>query len=131
MGVFGLTASALAMFAVPRTENNVAAAVLIAFALFFQFLTTPSCWAACLDIGRRYAGVVTGTVNMAGNLAGTLAPIVFGYILEKWGSWTIPFYVAAGFLAVGVLMWFFVDPRRPIFEVWPSATAPSSAHAPA
>jgi cyanate permease len=30
-----------------------------------------------------------------------LAPIAFGYILERWGSWTIPFYVAAGFLAVG------------------------------
>lgn len=122
MGVFGLTASALVLVAVPLTENNVAAAVLIATALFFQFLTTPSCWAACLDIGRRNAGVVTGALNTSGNLAGTLAPIAFGYILEKWGSWTIPFYVAAGFLFVGVLMWFFVDPRRPIFENMPPTT---------
>jgi MFS family permease len=114
MGIFGLTCSALVMAAVPLTADNVTAAVLIAFALFFQFLTTPSCWAACLDIGRRNAGVVTGAMNTTGNLAGTLAPIVFGYILEKWGSWTIPFYVAASFLAVGVVMWMFVDPRQPI-----------------
>ncbi len=114
MGVFGLTMSAIMMANVPRTSDNVVAAVLIALALFFQFLTTPSCWAACLDIGRRHAGVVTGTLNTTGNLAGTLAPIAFGYILETWGSWTIPFYVAAGFLAVGVVMWLFVDPRQPL-----------------
>ncbi|HZS04335.1 MAG TPA: MFS transporter [Blastocatellia bacterium] len=116
IGVFGLASSALVMASVPRTENNTAAAVLIAFGLFFQFLTAPSCWAACLDIGRRHAGVVTGAMNTAGNLAGTLAPIAFGYILEKLGSWTISFYVSAGILAVGVVMWLFVDPRRPIFE---------------
>ena len=114
MGVFGLTMSAMTMAAVPLTENNVLAAVLIALALFFQFLTTPSCWAACLDIGRRHAGVVTGTLNTTGNLAGTLAPIAFGYILQTWGSWSIPFYVAAGFLVIGVVMWLFVDPRCPI-----------------
>jgi ACS family glucarate transporter-like MFS transporter len=121
MGVFGLTMSAIMMANVPRTENNILAAVFIALALFFQFLTTPSCWAACLDIGRRYAGVVTGALNTTGNLAGTLAPIAFGYILERWGSWTIPFYVAAVFLAIGVVMWLFVDPRHPIEEVELSA----------
>lgn len=122
MGVFGLTMSALAMAGVPLVADKVAAALLIALALFFQFLTTPSVWAACLDIGRRNAGVVTGAVNTAGNLAGTLAPIIFGYILEKWGSWTIPFYVAASFLLVGVVMWLFVDPRQPIFaEETPAA----------
>lgn len=115
MGVFGLTMSALAMAGVPLIKNHVAAALLIALALFFQFLTTPAVWAACLDIGRRNVGVVAGAVNTAGNLAGTLAPIIFGHILERWGSWTIPFYVAASFLMVGVVMWLFVDPRQPIF----------------
>jgi MFS transporter, ACS family, glucarate transporter len=116
MGVFGLMMSALVMANVPRTENNTLAAVLIAFALFFQFLTTPSVWAACLDIARQNAGVVTGTLNTTGNLAGTLAPIVFGYIVGRWHSWSIPFYVAACFLAIGVVMWLFVDPRRTLVE---------------
>lgn len=60
--------------------------------------------------------MVTGTVNTFGNLAGTIAPIVFGYVLQLWGSWTIPFYVAACFLAVGVIMWFFIDPEHPLDE---------------
>ncbi len=116
IGVFGLTMSALMLVFVARAQNNVVAALLIAVALYFQFLTTPAVWATCLDIGRRRSGVVTGITNTFGNLAGTLAPIVFGYILQKWGSWTIPFYVAAGFLAVGVVMWLFIDPRRPLDE---------------
>jgi MFS family permease len=60
--------------------------------------------------------VVTGTLNTTGNLAGTLAPVVFGYIVGRWHSWSIPFYVAACFLALGVVMWLFVDPRRTLVE---------------
>jgi sugar phosphate permease len=117
LGAFGLTMSALMLVFVAQAENRIVAALLISVALYFQFLTTPAVWATCLDIGRHRAGVVTGTTNTFGNLAGTLAPIVFGYVLEKWGSWTIPFYVAAGFLIVGVVMWMFIDPRQPLEEI--------------
>lgn len=116
IGMFGLTMSALMLVFVALTENSVAAAMFIALALFFQFLTTPAVWATCLDIGGRNAGVVSGTTNTFGNFAGTLAPIVFGYILEKLHSWTLSFYVAAGFLIVGVVMWFFIEPRQPLDE---------------
>jgi len=114
VGVFGLTMSAVMLVLVALTANAVAAALFIALALFFQFLTTPSVWATCMDIGGHRAGVVSGTTNTFGNLAGTLAPIVFGYILQTLNSWTLGFYVAAGFLLVGVVMWLFIDPRRPL-----------------
>ncbi|HJU56529.1 MAG TPA: MFS transporter [Pyrinomonadaceae bacterium] len=114
IGAFGLTMSALMLVFVARTGDSVTAALLIAAALFFQFLTTPAVWATCMDIGRRRSGVVAGTTNTFGNLAGTIAPIVIGYILQTWGSWTIPFYVAAALLAVGVVMWLFIDPRQPL-----------------
>ena len=114
VGVFGLAMSAAMLVMVAVTENAVAAALFIALALFFQFLTTPSVWATCMDIGGHRAGVVSGTTNTFGNLAGTLAPIVFGYILQTLNSWTLGFYVAAGFLLVGVVMWLFIDPRRPL-----------------
>jgi nitrate/nitrite transporter NarK len=60
--------------------------------------------------------VVSGTTNMFGNLAGTVAPIIFGYVVQTWGSWTIPFYIAAAIMACGVVMWLFIDPRRPLEE---------------
>ena len=116
LGAFGLTMSALMLVLVGRAQNRVVAALLISVALYFQFLTTPAVWATCLDIGRRRSGVVSGTTNTFGNLAGTAAPIVFGYVVERWGSWTIPFYIAAAVMALGVVMWLFIDPRRPLDE---------------
>jgi sugar phosphate permease len=126
VGAFGLTASAVMLIFVAVTEDAVAAALFIALALFFQFLTTPAVWATCMDIGGHRAGVVSGTTNTLGNLAGTLAPIVFGYILGGTDlnsphlrdphSWTPGFYVSAAFLFIGVIMWFFIDPRKPLEE---------------
>jgi MFS transporter, ACS family, glucarate transporter len=116
LGAFGLTMSALMLVFVGLTQDRFVAAALISVALFFQFLTTPAVWATCLDIGRTRSGVVSGTTNTFGNLAGTLAPVVFGYVVQELGSWRLPFYIAAAVMACGVVMWLFIDPRRPLQE---------------
>ena len=116
IGAFGLTMSALMLVFVGMAENRFTAAACISVALFFQFLTTPAVWATCMDIGRSHSGLVSGMTNTFGNLAGTLAPIVFGFVVQRLGSWTIPFYIAAAVMACGVLMWLFIDPRRPLEE---------------
>jgi ACS family glucarate transporter-like MFS transporter len=116
LGAFGLTMSALMLVFVGLAQDRFVAAALISVALFFQFLTTPAVWATCMDIGRSRSGVVSGTTNTFGNLAGTLAPIVFGFVVQRLGSWTLPFYIAAAVMACGVVMWLFIDPRRPLAE---------------
>jgi ACS family glucarate transporter-like MFS transporter len=116
LGAFGLTMSALMLVFVGLAQDRFVAASLISVALFFQFLTTPAVWATCMDIGRSRAGVVSGMTNTFGNLAGTAAPIVFGFVVQRLGSWTLPFYIAAAVMACGVVMWLFIDPRRPLEE---------------
>jgi sugar phosphate permease len=116
IGAFGLTMSALMLVFVGLAQDRFVAATLISVALFFQFLTTPAVWATCMDIGRSRSGVVSGTTNTFGNLAGTIAPIVFGFVVQELGSWTLPFYIAAAVMACGVVMWLFIDPRRPLEE---------------
>ena len=116
VGGFGYIASAVALVAVALTEDRVVAASLIAVAAFFQALTASAAWSVCLDVGRRNAGVVTGFMNMTGNLGGTIAPVVVGYAVEKLASWTIPFYITAGVLIFGVIMWARVDPYRSVIE---------------
>lgn len=116
IGAFGLSMSAMMLVFVGLAQDKFVAASLISVALFFQFLTTPAVWATCMDIGRSRSGVVSGTTNTFGNLAGTAAPIVFGFVVQRTGSWTIPFYIAAVIMACGVIMWLFIDPRRPLEE---------------
>jgi MFS family permease len=116
IGVIGYAASAVTLIAVARIENRTASATLLALALCFQTTTVSAAWAVCLDVGRRYAGVVTGSMNTVGNIGGAIAPVVVGYAVKNFGSWTLPFYVMAAVFVFGVAMWLLVDPNRSVLE---------------
>lgn len=116
LGSVGFAASALVLVLVALTENRDIAATLIAVALFCQIFTGSAAWSACLDVGRRNAGVVTGFMNTVGNLGGAIGPLVVGYAVERLGSWELPFYVTAGLFAFGAIMWLLIDPRVSVIE---------------
>jgi len=50
----------------------------------------PSAWALCMDIGKDYAGAVSGAMHSAGNLGGTVCSIVFGYLVQASGQYNLP-----------------------------------------
>ena len=89
-------------------------AFLLAFALASADFALGACWAVCLDVGADYAGVVTGFMNTSGNLGGFIGPLVVGYAVESWGSWTVPFYISAAVYGLGALAWLVIDPAQPI-----------------
>ena len=41
----------------------------------------PGAWGTAMDVGGVYCGTLSGAMNMWGNFAGFLAPVVTGYIL--------------------------------------------------
>jgi lipoprotein signal peptidase len=57
-------------------------AISIAFAGFCNDLTMGATWATCQDIGQKHAAIVSGTMNMIGNLGGFVVTILTGKILE-------------------------------------------------
>ena len=64
---------------------------------FFNDFVMPAAWASTMDIGGRYAGTVSGAMNMMGSIAGALSVTVVGYLLA-WtsGNWTLTFYLSSG-----------------------------------
>ena len=78
-----------------------AKAVLLAVALATADFALSACWAVCLDVGARHAGVITGFMNTSGNLGGLIGPLVVGVMVERWQSWTYPFYVTAAVYVMG------------------------------
>ena len=84
----------------------------------FNDFVMPAAWAGCMDVGGRYAGTVSGAMNMFGSIAGALSPLVVGYLLS-WTSqnWTLTFYVSAGDL----------QPRRDLLAVSRRAHAAGGA----
>jgi ACS family glucarate transporter-like MFS transporter len=84
-------------------------------ASFCNDLAMPPSWATCMDIGGKYAGTVSGSMNMMGNLAGYVSPVVGGYILAATGrDWNTFLYVLAAVYLAGTVIWPFIDPETPI-----------------
>src|SRR4051794_25835956 len=67
---------------------------------------------------RGAVGLWTGVYNFIGNIAGILSPLITGFLIEKTGSYTPPFILAAGLIALGpIALWLIVtnlrDPNSP------------------
>jgi MFS transporter, ACS family, glucarate transporter len=91
------------------------AMISIGLASFCNDLVMPGTWAAAMDVGGKYAGTLSGAMNMWGNVGGLLCPLAIGYLL-KWtnNDWNITFYVSAAIYVAGILFWAFLDPVTPL-----------------
>jgi len=80
-------------------------------ASFFGDLCMPCAWGACMDVGGKFSGTYSGSMNMMGNLGGAAGPIVVGYLLKSSGqNWALIYELSAGALLLGALCWLFIDP---------------------
>ena len=100
-----------------RTEAVQPAMLLMGLASFANDLDMTPSWSTCMDVGGKYAGTITGSMNMMGNLAGFTAPWIGGIILDHThGDWNQFLYLNVGVYLVGALCWTFIDPITPIEE---------------
>jgi MFS family permease len=91
------------------------ATLAIGLASFSNDLVMPGAWAACMDVGAKHAGSLSGTMNMTGNIAGAIAPQMIGFILF-WthNNWNLTFYLSAAIYLLGIVCWMFLDPITPL-----------------
>lgn len=116
---FALAASGLigCLFA----HSVMSSVVWLMVAVFGADMTISPSWSACVDIGRRHAGTVSGTMNMAGNLGSFLTALAFPYLLAWTGSAEAFFYIAAALNTLAILVWAGVKPEQPLQRPWPAA----------
>ncbi len=124
MGVVTLPLSGLLLIAAAMTQNPLAAAILLAATLGVADLCVSSCWSICHDVGGRNAGTVTGAMNTFGNIGGALSPLVVGYAVDWWNSWTVPFFVTAGVYCFGGLCTLLVNPHKRLMQPTPTPRRP-------
>jgi cyanate permease len=53
-------------------------------------------------------------MNLGFGIAGVLSPSFFGFLIDRAGSWEVPFAISIFLLFVGVLLAFRIDPTRPL-----------------
>jgi MFS transporter, ACS family, glucarate transporter len=109
--------------------------ILVGFAN--DFIMGPS-WATAQDIGGRYSAIVSGCMNMIGNLGATLGNLVTGLILKSYTvdvvvngvtkrevepmGYTVCFTMFALVYGLGVLAWLFIDATKPVDDDTPKDT---------
>ena len=98
------------------TTNLVALALSLAGAFFFAEMTIGPMWAIPMDIAPRYAGFAAGIMNTGSALAAILSPVIFGYIIQVTGNWSLPFLGSMGLFFLGSIVAFWMKPEE-VFTV--------------
>ena len=111
-----LAVGSLLILAMAFSRDKRAIVILSSLGFGVMDLMLPTAWALCLDVGHRYAGVVTGVMNTAGQFGGFVCTVLFGYIVESAGSYSAPLWVVAAMVMTGAILFSLIDPTRPLFE---------------
>ena len=123
MVVVGFSLSLLCSIPILFTHDATLAALALGGAFFFAESTIGPMWATPMDIAPQISGTASGIMNCGSALAAILSPTVFGFIIDKTGSWQLPFIGTMGLLATGVVGAFFMHPERP-FVAMPREDVP-------
>jgi ACS family glucarate transporter-like MFS transporter len=118
----GFLGAGLMLIVSIQTQDPLYAMIFMGLASFFNDLVMPGAWAACMDVGGKYAGTLAGSMNMMGNMAGFTAPLIGGFILDSTkastgtSDWNQFLYLMAGVYLLGTVVWPFIDPVTPLEE---------------
>ncbi len=114
-GFIGLAGAASLLMLSFYIRDPLLAMLAMGFAGFFNDLTMPGSWATCMDVGGKYAGTVSGSMNMMGNFGGMAGPLVVGWVLTLTGrDWHTVFVVTSIIYSLGAFCWLFIDPTKPL-----------------
>ena len=111
VAVGGFLATAILITLIAHMPGVALPMLLMGLASFTSDLTMPISWNTCVEIGKEYTATVSSTMNMLGNLAGFVAPVVFGLILQGTNNnWAIVMYTMAAAAVVSGACWLFLEP---------------------
>jgi len=114
VAITGLGLSSVFFLAAGLTTDNQLSGYLLAICVLTKDLALPVSFAVCVDIGKRNAGTVAGSMNFAGQMGGFFITIIFGMVVENTKNFNIPLYLISGCLFIAALLWFKIDPTKTV-----------------
>ncbi|MFN7543327.1 MAG: MFS transporter [Acidobacteriota bacterium] len=133
VGSAGLAISGICMLLTAYTPDPVMSVVLLALGYGAMDCMLPVSWAVCLDVGKKYAGALSGSMNMAGQLGSFASSIAFGYLVDFYQSYDLPLKLFSVMLFVSAWLFTRIDPTEELptapVEEKPVMGAPAPAAA--
>jgi MFS family permease len=118
--VAGMLGGLVFLLPVMMTHDLMIAALSLSAAFFCVELIVAPIWSVPMDIAPNYSGSASGMMNFGFGVAGIISPVIFGFLVDKTGSWTLPFGASVALLMVGAGLAFSMHAERP-FEFVPPA----------
>lgn len=116
VGSAALAVSAVCMTLAALIPGKMAVFVFLSLCFGIFDLMLPSAWALCIDLGKQYAGSVSGAMNTAGNIGGFCCGILFGYLVSASGNYNLPLFMISGMLIISAVLFAFINPEKPIIK---------------
>lgn len=107
---FGLGIAGLV--AVPSMATVTGAVICFSLATLGVDMTLSPSWTTCQDLAGPRTGVLSGAMNMVGNLGSFVSSVAFPALLQATGSAAVYFYLAAALNLVAIVCWSRVRPDR-------------------
>jgi len=112
IGSAGLALAGVFMLATSQTGSKEVAVICLALGYGCMDCMLPVSWAVCMDVGKKYAGAVSGSMNMAGQIGSFLSSVLFGYMVTWMGDYNRPLIPLALMLLVSAYLFTRIDPTR-------------------
>jgi MFS transporter, ACS family, glucarate transporter len=122
IGAIALAAAASFIVATMFTKHQVLTVVFLALTYGAITFQQSSVFGVCLDIGGPRAGAMVGLMNMAAQVGGLAGSVLYGYIVERTGSYDAPFVPMAALLGIGAVLWLNVDGSLQLGDGHPAYT---------
>ena len=114
IGTAGLAAGGLFMMAAILSPGNRLAVVFLTLAYCSMVSVLSAAWAVCLDVGRQWAGSLTGAMNTAGQVGSLISTVGYGYMVSYFQSYNTSLIPLALALLAGAWFFFQIDPCEQI-----------------
>jgi ACS family glucarate transporter-like MFS transporter len=126
----GFALAAIGLVLCTQITNISAFVFIICFgvAVFGVEMTVAPSWTFCMDIGGNSSGVVSGTMNMLGNIGSAASAIIFPFFIsnvtipffaEKTGTGNSFFILAATLNILAMISWIFMNPEKKLVTSMP------------
>ncbi len=117
LGVLGMGAAGLMLLVSMQLHTPVASVLAIGLAALCSDLAMPGAWGACMDVGGRHTGALSGSMNMMGQVGGAIAPMAVPLVLAATNNnWTVNMALFAISYFLGAICWAFINSDERLHE---------------
>jgi MFS family permease len=117
----------LALIPLMFTHDLYISLACLAAGFFFAEMTIGPMWAIPMDIASEYSGTASGMMNTGSALAAIISPVLSGFLIDRFGSWELPFSGSMLLMAIGVVLALRMQPESK-FEIGATPNGSPAPH---